>query len=60
MYVSKQDIDTLSELRAMVQNIIESGPDDEDYWFGLERRTDYLIDKAIKNHCIKKFNRNKK
>ncbi len=41
MYVSKKDLETISELSAFVAGALESAEDHE-YWFDLDSRTNKL------------------
>lgn len=47
MYVTKQDLDTISELSAFVAGALESA-DDVQYWSDLEKRTNKIESKMLK------------
>jgi len=47
MYVTKKDLDTISELSAFVAGALESA-DDSEYWFDLEKRTNKIERKMQK------------
>lgn len=48
MYVTQRDIDVLSDMIGQVQNAIEGGAEDTEYWFALKRDADKLFKKACK------------
>lgn len=47
MYVSKKDLNTISDLRSQIQDLIENGAEGE-YWFDLHQRTCSLEKKMIR------------
>ncbi len=58
MYISKKDLDTISELSAFVAGALESA-DDFEYWSDLEKRTNNIEKKMLKQ-VISQDKRNNK
>jgi len=58
MYISKKDLDTISELSAMVSGALESA-DDVEYWSDLEKRTN-KIEKKMQKQAVSQDRRNNK
>lgn len=57
MYVSERDIEVINDMMGLVQNAIEGGAEDDEYWNKLSRGAYHLFEKAMKTHYREKVNR---